>query len=88
MFLGDEPATVFDYVVAINFNRLPNAPPSDPTEPLGAAVGGGIWLHVSDGEPTESCVSIPRPDIVDVLRWLESGRHPVIVMGNRARLAA
>jgi L,D-peptidoglycan transpeptidase YkuD (ErfK/YbiS/YcfS/YnhG family) len=86
IYLGDRRSSVFDYVVAINFNRLPNAPPSNPAEPLGAETGGGIWLHVADGEPTEGCVSLPRPDMVKVLRWLKTGLHPVIVMGDRASL--
>lgn len=87
MYLGNEPADVFDYVIAINFNRRPTAPPSDPVEPRGAAVGGGIWLHVDDGKPTAGCVSISRSDMVEVLRWLKPGDHPVIVMGDKAALA-
>jgi L,D-peptidoglycan transpeptidase YkuD (ErfK/YbiS/YcfS/YnhG family) len=64
MYTGDGPSKVFDYLVAINFNRLASTPPSDPVEPLGTAVGGGIWLHVDDGRPTAGCVSIPQADMV------------------------
>jgi L,D-peptidoglycan transpeptidase YkuD (ErfK/YbiS/YcfS/YnhG family) len=88
IYLGNEPTRVFDYVVAINFNRLADAPPSSSVEPLGAAAGSGIWLHVDDGQPTAGCVGISRANMVRVLRWLEPAQHPVIVMGDKASLAA
>ena len=78
----------FDYVVAIDYNRLPGHPPSDPTRPLGEAAGGDIWLHVDHSSPTQGCVSVPQDGMGAILRWLTPSSHPMIVMGDRATLAA
>ena len=49
--------------------------------------GGGIWLHVDHGGPTQGCVSLSRAHMRALLRTLDPGRHPVVVMGDAARLA-
>ncbi len=43
--------------------------------------GSAIFLHVSLGRPTSGCVSIDGSVLVEILRWLDPVRHPVIVMG-------
>ena len=59
-FEGEPLRGSFDYVVAINYNREPGTTPLDRTRPLGDEKGGGIWIHVDHGGPTQGCVSLPR----------------------------
>jgi L,D-peptidoglycan transpeptidase YkuD (ErfK/YbiS/YcfS/YnhG family) len=86
-FEGEPLAGSFDYVIAINYNRKPGTSPLDWTRPLGAGRGGGIWLHVDHGGPTQGCVSIARGHMRDLLRALDPARHPVVVMGDADALA-
>ena len=86
-FDGESLAKAFDYVIAINYNRVTGTSPLDTREPMGAARGGGIWLHVDHGGPTHACVSLPAQGMVMLLRELSPSQHPVIVMGDRADLA-
>ena len=86
-FEGEPLAGAFDYVIAINYNRKTGVSPLDDTYPLGYEKGTGVWLHVDHGGPTHGCVSIPRADIITLLRTLDPARHPVIVMGDAASLA-
>ncbi|WP_199552597.1 L,D-transpeptidase family protein [Streptomyces sp. N35] len=81
--LGD----AFDYVVAINYNRKPGTTPLDWTRPLGMGRGGGIWFHVDHGAPTQGCVTLPKPRMRELLRWLDAESDPVVVMGDAASLA-
>ena len=87
-FDGESLAHAFDYVIAVNYNRVAGTSPLDETYPLGAARGGGVWLHVDHGGPTRSCVSLPRSGMVYLLRALKAADHPVVVMGDRADLAS
>jgi L,D-peptidoglycan transpeptidase YkuD (ErfK/YbiS/YcfS/YnhG family) len=79
-FLGHNTFGVFDYVVAIDFNRVAGSPVSNATEPEGEGPGGGIWLHVDNGAPTLACVTVPEQNMVTILRWLNPSQHPVIVL--------
>ncbi|MFE6176825.1 hypothetical protein [Streptomyces sp. NPDC056464] len=76
----------FDYVIAIDYNRVEGTPPNDPTRPLGDAKGGGIWLHMDHGSGTSACVSVSESAMGYLLRTLDPDRHPVVVMGDRAEL--
>ena len=82
----------YDYVVTTSFNE-----PSGPiatgadgirrsAQPSNTTRGGGIFLHVSKGEPTVGCVSMPRATMLRVVRWLDPARHPVVVIGLTAQL--
>ncbi|WP_338013705.1 hypothetical protein [Pseudofrankia asymbiotica] len=85
----DDPMTAaFNYVVAIDYNRIPGRPPSDPARPLGERAGGDIWLHVDHEAPTKGCVSLPQEEVGSILRWLKPASHPMIVMGDAPSLAA
>ncbi|MER0241925.1 hypothetical protein AAHZ94_07785 [Streptomyces sp. HSW2009] len=84
---GEPLAGSFDYVVAINYNRVPGTSPLDWTRPLGAERGGGIWVHVDHGGATQGCVSIAKHHMRDLLRRLDPARHPVVVMGDTKSLA-
>ncbi|KUO19629.1 L,D-transpeptidase family protein, partial [Streptomyces dysideae] len=76
----------FDYVIAIDYNRVKGTPPNDPTRPEGQRKGGGIWLHMDHGSGTSACVSLSKPAMEYLLRTLDPDRHPVVVMGDRADL--
>ncbi|MER7024773.1 MULTISPECIES: L,D-transpeptidase family protein [Streptomyces] len=78
----------FDYVVAVNYNRVPGRSPLDPERPEGQSKGGGIWLHLDHGSGTSGCVSIAKEGMADLLRALDPARGPVVVMGDRAHLEA
>lgn len=86
-FEGEPLAGAFDYVVAINYNRVAGTSPLDWTRPLGAEKGGGIWIHVDHGGPTHGCVSLAAPHMKRLLRALDPDRHPVVVMGDEGFLA-
>ncbi|HZX39893.1 MAG TPA: L,D-transpeptidase family protein [Streptomyces sp.] len=85
-FEGEPLEGSFDHVVAINYNRKPGNTPLDWTRPLGAEKGGGIWIHVDHGGPTQGCVSLPLARMKDLLRWLDPAKRPVVVMGDAAAL--
>ncbi|MFJ5029936.1 L,D-transpeptidase family protein [Streptomyces sp. NPDC088560] len=79
---------VFDYVIAIDYNRLPGTVPHDPTRPLGEDKGGGIWLHLDHGDGTSGCVSLPKGAMKFLLRTLDPAQHPMMVMGDERELRA
>ncbi|MGW7404703.1 L,D-transpeptidase family protein [Streptomyces sp. NPDC054833] len=86
-FTGEPLAGSFDYVIAIDYNRRPGTSPLDWTRPLGAGRGGGIWFHVDHGGPTHGCIGIAEAHMKELLRALDPGRHPVVVMGYTDWLA-
>ena len=85
---GDSLEGAFNYVVAIDFNRVAGRSPLDTQRPQGRDLGGGIWLHVDHDGPTHGCVSVPEDGMRTLLRALLPAAHPVVVMGDAARLAA
>ncbi|MEV0909980.1 L,D-transpeptidase family protein [Streptomyces hokutonensis] len=76
----------FDYVIAIDYNRVKGTPPDDAEQPEGEDKGGGIWLHLDHGSGTSACVSLPKEAMEYLLRTLDPERHPVVLMGDRADL--
>ncbi|MCX5212276.1 L,D-transpeptidase family protein [Kitasatospora sp. NBC_00240] len=87
-FAGESLAGSFDYVVAINYNRVQGASPLDGRRPNGSTKGGGIWIHVDHGGPTHGCISVPEDKMARLLQLLDPAANPVIVMGDAASLAA
>lgn len=85
---GDSLAGSFDYVIAVDYNRRRGTSPLDASRPQGASRGGGIWLHVDHDGPTHGCVSVPVAGMRELLRRLDPRSRPVVVMGDRASLAA
>ena len=61
----------YDLAVVIDYNRTP----------VVQGAGSGIFLHVTAGRPTNGCVSIPLPDLVHVMRWLNPAARPRILIG-------
>ncbi|MFD3731959.1 hypothetical protein [Streptomyces sp. NPDC058632] len=86
-FMGEPLAGSFDYVVAIDYNRVPGTSPLDRTRPLGADRGGGIWLHVDHDGPTQGCVSLEEAHMRQLLLALDPEQHPVVVMGDAGTLS-
>ncbi|MGZ4424524.1 MAG: L,D-transpeptidase family protein [Gaiellaceae bacterium] len=43
--------------------------------------GSGIFLHVQIGKATSSCISLRRPALLRVLRWLDPDSRPEISIG-------
>jgi len=61
---------VYDYAVNITSNpqRIPGKV-------------AGIFLHVTDGNPTWGCVAIGREEMKSVLNWLDPAANPQITIG-------
>ncbi|MFE1801060.1 hypothetical protein ACFW9L_33545 [Streptomyces sp. NPDC059517] len=78
----------FDYVIAIDYNRVKGTSPNDPTRPQGQSKGGSIWLHMDHGSGTSACVSLSKSGMQYLLRTLDPDRNPVVVMGDKADLKA
>ena len=64
----------YDYAVVIDYNTA-NA------GSVSQGAGSAFFLHVTDGNPTAGCVSIPAPDLIATLRWLQPADHPRILIG-------
>ncbi|GHG08902.1 hypothetical protein ACFFSH_14220 [Streptomyces filamentosus] len=86
-FLGEPLEGSFDHVIAIDYNRVPGRTPLDKERPLGQERGGGVWIHVDHGGPTQACVSLGRDDLRSLLLALDPAAEPVIVMGPAPGLA-
>jgi L,D-peptidoglycan transpeptidase YkuD (ErfK/YbiS/YcfS/YnhG family) len=78
----------FDYVIAIDYNRVKGTPPHNTTRPEGVERGGGIWLHLDHGSGTSACISVSNKAMRYLLRTLDPARHPVAVMGDMTELRA
>jgi L,D-peptidoglycan transpeptidase YkuD (ErfK/YbiS/YcfS/YnhG family) len=64
--------TAYVYLAVIDFNMDPVLP----------GRGSGIFLHAQTGSPTNGCVSLPRPELASVLRWLRPGARPEMAIGT------
>jgi L,D-peptidoglycan transpeptidase YkuD (ErfK/YbiS/YcfS/YnhG family) len=80
----------YAYAVVLGFN-LPRGVHWSPQRrqyvartPAHTSRGGGIFLHVQRTRYTAGCVAGPLRDIRWVVRWLDPGLRPQIVMGPRA----
>lgn len=80
-FLGEPLEGSFDYVIAIDYNRVPGTSPLDKERPLGLGKGSGVWIHVDHQGPTQACISLTEDRMRELLRALDPDKEPVIVMG-------
>ncbi|UZD60950.1 L,D-transpeptidase family protein [Brevibacterium sp. JSBI002] len=78
---GADYESVFDYIIAIDYNRRPGTPPTDKTRPMGWDKGGGIWLHLDHGSGTNGCVTLDEADLKWIMRTIDPDAHPRIAMG-------
>jgi L,D-peptidoglycan transpeptidase YkuD (ErfK/YbiS/YcfS/YnhG family) len=69
----------YRYFAVIDFN-------DNPTVAGLHAPGSGIFLHAWMYGPTQGCIALPVPKLLDVLRWLDPADHPVIEIGTRAEV--
>ena len=44
--------------------------------------GSAIFLHVTHHSATHGCISLPRTDVIKILRWLRPEDHARIIMGT------
>ncbi|MFT3899417.1 MAG: L,D-transpeptidase family protein [Gordonia sp. (in: high G+C Gram-positive bacteria)] len=65
---------VYDY--AVNIAHNPERKPGD---------ASAIFLHVTNGSPTEGCVGIGEKQMVEVLKWLDPAKSPKITIGVNAQ---
>lgn len=65
----------YDYAVVIDYNTR-NAPGG-----VHQGKGSAFFLHVSVGQPTAGCVSIPMAKLVSIMRWLRPQAHARILIG-------
>jgi L,D-peptidoglycan transpeptidase YkuD (ErfK/YbiS/YcfS/YnhG family) len=61
----------YNYAVVIDYNR----------SPVVQGAGSAFFLHVTDGNPTAGCVSIPQANLVSIMGWLAPSTHPRILIG-------
>jgi L,D-peptidoglycan transpeptidase YkuD (ErfK/YbiS/YcfS/YnhG family) len=61
----------YEFLAVIGFNADPIVP----------GRGSGIFLHVKVHSSTNGCVSLPRAQLLRVLRWLRPAPEPQIVIG-------
>ncbi len=64
------PAYDYAAVIAYNTARTPGR-------------GSAVFLHVGTGTPTAGCISLPRTELIRVLRWLTPAGHPLIRISVR-----
>jgi L,D-peptidoglycan transpeptidase YkuD (ErfK/YbiS/YcfS/YnhG family) len=65
--------SAYRYLAVIGFN----------TSPIVPGRGSGIFLHVEVHNSTNGCVSLPRLQLLRILRWLVPSPAPQIVIGVR-----
>jgi len=63
----------YPYLAVVEFNMRPVIP----------GRGSGIFLHARTGRPTNGCISLHRPDLARVLRWLTPTATPHIAIASR-----
>jgi len=84
----------YRYAVVIDFNMPAGPIRTGPdgvrrsAAPADTAKGGGIFLHVDDGNATAGCVAIPQAAMRTILQWLDPDQSPRIVIGTPASMRA
>ena len=64
--LGD--VNAYRFAIVMDYNRDPVVP----------GRGSAFFLHVSEGKPTQGCMSMPAHEMKWLLRWLDPSAAPVI----------
>ena len=82
----------YDYVAVLDYN-LPDGKVTRNArgvrrtdQSADTRAGGGIFLHVSKGKPTAGCISIAKPRMRVLMRWLDPKKSPAIAIGTPATL--
>ena len=58
----------YRYAIVLDYNRDPVAP----------GRGSAFFLHVTEGKPTQGCISMSASDLKWLLRWLDPADEPII----------
>jgi L,D-peptidoglycan transpeptidase YkuD (ErfK/YbiS/YcfS/YnhG family) len=58
----------YRYAVVIDYNRDPVVP----------GRGSAFFIHVSEGKPTQGCISMRQSDLKSLMRWLDPADEPII----------
>jgi L,D-peptidoglycan transpeptidase YkuD (ErfK/YbiS/YcfS/YnhG family) len=66
----------YPFLAVVEYNMRPVVP----------GKGSGIFLHAQTGGPTIGCISLRKPELRTVLRWLRPADVPMIAIGTRAEL--
>jgi len=80
-FGGDSEAlwqetTAYPSFAVVDYNTSPPVP----------GAGSGIFIHANLGAPTAGCVSLSLDELDDLLRWLNPGAAPLVVMGPSSEI--
>lgn len=62
--------TAYNYSIVVDYNRYP----------VTAGKGSAIFLHVSTGNATAGCISVPQSMMVKILNWINGGCNPKIII--------
>jgi L,D-peptidoglycan transpeptidase YkuD (ErfK/YbiS/YcfS/YnhG family) len=71
-----KPTRAYSHFAFLRYNTRPAVP----------GRGSAIFIHVELGHPTNGCVSLPRGELVRLLRWLRPDRSPLVVIGTAAEI--
>lgn len=74
---------IFDYVVAVNYNRKAGTTPRA-NRVLTNRKSSGYWFHVRRLAPTRGCVSMDRSDMKQFAQWLDPAKKPVTIQGPKS----
>jgi L,D-peptidoglycan transpeptidase YkuD (ErfK/YbiS/YcfS/YnhG family) len=66
--------SAYEYAIVIDYNRRPVVP----------GAGSAFFLHVSVPVPSQGCVTVARPALLALLRWLDPAAHPRVALGPLA----
>ena len=76
----------YDYVAVLDYN-LPEGPIRTgakgvrrSAEPPNTSRGGGIFLHVDNGNKTAGCIAVKKKAMREIMQWLDPKKDPVIVI--------
>ena len=58
----------YSYAIVLDYNRSPVLP----------GRGSAFFLHVTEGKPTQGCVSMSKGDMKWLIRWLDPDAEPAI----------
>ena len=76
----------YDYVAVLDYN-LPEGPIRTgangvrrSSNPPDTSRGGGIFLHVDNGNKTAGCIAVTKKVMRDLMTWMDPKKDPVIVI--------
>jgi L,D-peptidoglycan transpeptidase YkuD (ErfK/YbiS/YcfS/YnhG family) len=80
-FAGDSEAlwtesNAYPSFAVVNYNTTPVVP----------GAGSAIFIHADVGSPPEGCVSLPRAELDQLLRWINPADSPAVAMGPAAEI--